>query len=120
MKLKKKYAMKITEEIKNMKCKPYEKLFDRRGKPLQKGLIFNGNNLERKIKLYNITHSLNKVDDDDYSERNVEKLKNNMIVINSINVKHLKGYRPPYIKHNFKTTTIGKYTGLNGVYFSMS
>lgn len=120
MKRKKIYAMKITEEIKHMTCKPYEKLFDKRGKPLQKGLIFNENNLERKIKLYNIIHSLNKVDDDDYSEKNVEKLKNNMILINSINSKHLKGYRPPYIKDSFKTSTIGKYTGLNGVYFSMS
>lgn len=120
LKQKKQIAKQITEEIQNIDAKPYEKLFNKKGKPLERGQIFNENNLKRKIKLHNITYYFHDKERDELCVKSPETLKSNMLFINAITARHLKGHCPPYVKQTFKNQTIGKYTGLNGVYFSMS
>jgi hypothetical protein len=120
MKLKKDIAKQITNEIQNMDAKPYEKLFNKRGVPLKQGQMFNECNLERKIKLHNITHSRFDPYNDDLCEKNPEMLKHNMSSINLGIAKYIKGHCPRNVKKTFKNATLGKYAGLNGVYFSMS
>ena len=120
MKLKKDIAKQITNEIQNMDAKPYEKLFNKKGIPLKQGQVFNEINLERKIKLHNINHSMFDPHNDDLCEKNPKKLKHNMSSINLGITKYLKGHCPRNVKKTFKNATLGKFAGLNGVYFSMS
>ena len=121
MKLKKEFAKQVIHEIQNMDAKPYERLFNKRGVPLkQRGQVFNESNLERKIKLHNITHSLFDPHNDDLCEKNPQTLKHNMSSINLGITKYLRGHCPRNVKKTFKNATLGKFAGLNGVYFSMS
>ena len=102
-----------------MDALPYENL-----KQIKKKRIelngYNQNNLNRKIKLYNIVHNLRDYDNDDLLEYDIKELKNFIKNAESEYYNRIKNSEhQPFLKRRLNDKTLGKFKTIKGMYFGI-
>jgi len=114
-----KHSKILADSILKMDALPYENL-----KQIKKKRIelngYNQNNLNRKIKLYNIVHNLRDYDNDDLLEYDIKELKN--FIKNSESeyynrIKHNE--HQPFLKRRLNDKTLEKFKTIKGMYFGI-
>ena len=114
-----KHSKILAESILKMDALPYENL-----KQIKKKRIeingYNQNNLNRKIKLYNIVHNLRDYDNDDLLEYDIKELKNFIKNAESEYYNRIKNNEhQPFLKRRLNDKTLGKFKTIKGMYFGI-
>ena len=109
----KKKAKSLLNGISNLDCNEYEQL--NKNNLLHNNLICY-NNLNRKIRIYNINKNKVDFENDDLLSKNIKELKRRIKQINyDIYIKG-QSLTPKFVKKKLKDKTLKKYRGLNGVF----
>lgn len=115
-------SKEISEAILHLDSKEYQKFHSssERFKVANSNLpSINCANLERKIKIYNISKYHFDLDTDDLCEKNGTLLKKLLSQNEEVNTKLRYLGKPSYIKHRLKNSTIQKYAGFSGTFFGI-
>ena len=109
----KKKAKSLLNGIYNLDCNEYEQL--NKNNLLHNNLICY-NNLNRKIRIYNINKNKVDFENDDLLSKNIKELKRRIKQINyDIYIKG-QSLTPKFVKNKLKDKTLKQYRGLNGVF----